>query len=268
MLEVNNLTKVFKSSFFSRKTLKAVDNVSFKINEGECFGIIGESGSGKTTIGKMILNLVEPTEGSVIIDGIDIYKKKFAKTLKFRKMVQMIFQEPDSVFDPKWKLERSMLEPYNIHTSLPYSEKIKNIKYWLEIVGLSEEHLDRYPFELSGGQLQRLSFARTLLLDPKIIIADEPTSSLDVSVQAQVLTLMRDIQKEFNLTILYVTHDLYVARQMCDSIAVMQHGRFVEQGKVEEVFDNPKEDYTKRLLDAQLPPDMSSKEKTAVETAA
>lgn len=242
----------------------AVDNVSFVINEGECFGIIGESGSGKSTIGKMIINLYTPNEGEIKIDGQNIIKSKYSKTLEFKKHIQMIFQEPDGVFDPKWKIKKSMLEPYNIHTKLSYEEKMSKIKHWIEIVGLSEEHLDRYPFELSGGQLQRLSFARVLMLEPKLIIADEPTSSLDVSVQAQVLTLMRDVQKKLNLTILYITHDLYLARQMCDRVAVMQKGKFVEQGKSDEVFDSPKEDYTKRLLDAQLPPDMTSKEKTAV----
>ena len=281
MLEVNNVTKKFKSSFFNKKMFTAVDNVSFHINEGESFGIIGESGSGKSTIGKMIINLYKPNEGEIKIDGKNIIKNKFTKTLEFKKQVQMIFQEPDGVFDPKWKIKKSMLEPYNIHTKLshikksmlePYNihtklshdEKMEKIIHWLEIVGLSKEHLDRYPFELSGGQLQRLSFARVLMLEPKLIIADEPTSSLDVSVQAQVLTLMREIQQRLNLTILYVTHDLYLARQMCDRIAVMQKGKFVEQGRSDEVFDNPKEDYTKRLINAQLPPDLTSKEKTAV----
>ena len=264
MLEVNNVTKKFKSSFFNKKMFTAVDNVSFHINEGESFGIIGESGSGKSTIGKMIINLYKPNEGEIKIDGKNIIKNKYTKTIEFKKQVQMIFQEPDGVFDPKWKIKKSMLEPYNIHTKLSHDEKMEKIIHWLEIVGLSKEHLDRYPFELSGGQLQRLSFARVLMLEPKLIIADEPTSSLDVSVQAQVLTLMREIQQRLNLTILYVTHDLYLARQMCDRIAVMQKGKFVEQGRSDEVFDNPKEDYTKRLINAQLPPDMSSKEKTAV----
>ena len=261
MLMADNLTKVYHSGFFTKSTLKAVDRVSFEIPRGECFGIIGESGSGKTTIGKMVLGLVNPTEGNVLIDGKNIYREKYVKSLNFRREVQMIFQEPDGVFDPRWKIGKSMMEPFNIHTKMSRNEKTERIEHWLKIVGLSNEHLDRYPFELSGGQLQRLAFARALALNPKLIVADEPTSSLDVSVQAQILTLMREIQEKYELTILYITHDLYVARQMCKSIAVMKKGEFVEMGNAEEVFRNPQHEYTKNLLEAQLPPDMSSRKK-------
>ena len=204
MLTVNNVTKVYKSGFFTKSSLTAVDHASFHIKKGECFGIIGESGSGKTTIGKMVIGLLPPTEGEILMNGENIYTSKAVKSLEFRKRVQMIFQEPDGVLDPRWKIGKSMMEPYKIHCKISRDEMMDKILYWLEIVGLSKEHLDRYPFELSGGQLQRLAFARAMSLDPDLIVADEPTSSLDVSVQAQILTMMKDIQQKYNQTILTV----------------------------------------------------------------
>lgn len=261
MLQVSDLSKVYKSGVFSKSTLKAVENASFRIKKGDCFGIIGESGSGKTTIGKIVAGLIKPTTGEFYINGRNMLENNESKTLDFRRRVQMIFQEPDGVMDPRWKIERSMLEPLDIHFSLTQKEKKVKVNYWLETVGLSPEHLDRYPFELSGGQLQRLAFARALSMEPDLIIADEPTSSLDVSVQAQILTLMKEIQKKCELTILFITHDLYVARQMCSEMAVMQNGRFVETGSSEMVFDHPREKYTKMLIDSQLPLDFTVRKK-------
>lgn len=261
MLQVNDITMVYKSGFFTKSTLTAVENASFQIEKGECFGIIGESGSGKTTIGKMVSGLLKPTTGEICINGKNVLNGTSSKSLDFRRRVQMIFQEPDGVMDPRWKIGRSMLEPLDIHFSLTRKEKQDKVNYWLETVGLNPEHLDRYPFELSGGQLQRLAFARALSLEPDLIIADEPTSSLDVSVQAQILTQMKEIQQKYNLTILFITHDLYVARQMCSEIAVMHNGKFVETGKVESVFCHPQEEYTKMLIDSQLPPDLSVRKK-------
>ena len=251
MLSVNELSKTYQSGFFSKSSLRAVDGVSFQIEKGECFGIIGESGSGKTTIGKMVIGLLPLTSGEIQIGGQEA----------FRRRVQMIFQEPDGVFDPNWRIGQSMLEPYHIHTNLSTKEKQREVLRWLDVVGLGEEHLDRYPFELSGGQLQRLAFARAMSLEPDLIVADEPTSSLDVSVQAQILTLMREIQQKYQQTILYITHDLYVARQMCDHLAVMEKGRFVEMGSAESVYSAPQSEYTKKLLSSQLPPDMSSRDR-------
>lgn len=261
MLQVNDLSKVYKGGVFSKTTLTAVENASFRIKKGDCFGIIGESGSGKTTIGKIVAGLLKPTTGELYINGRNMLENNESKTLDFRRRVQMIFQEPDGVMDPRWKIERSMLEPLDIHFSLTPKEKKVKVNYWLETVGLSPEHLDRYPFELSGGQLQRLAFARALSMEPDLIIADEPTSSLDVSVQAQILTLMKAIQKKCELTILFITHDLYVARQMCSEMAVMQNGRFVETGSSEMVFDHPREKYTKMLIDSQLPLDFTVRKK-------
>lgn len=261
MLQVNDLSKVYKGGVFSKTTLKAVENTSFHIKKGDCFGIIGESGSGKSTIGKIVAGLLKPTTGELYINGRNMLKNNELKTSDFRRRVQMIFQEPDGVMDPRWKIERSMMEPLDIHFSLNQKEKMRKVNYWLETVGLSPEHLDRYPFELSGGQLQRLAFARALSMEPDLIIADEPTSSLDVSVQAQILTLMKEIQKKCELTILFITHDLYVARQMCSEMAVMQNGRFVETGSSEMVFDHPQEKYTKMLIDSQLPLDFSVRKK-------
>lgn len=261
MLQVNDLSMVYKSGFFTRSTLSAVNNVSFQIKKGECFGIIGESGSGKTTVGKIVAGLLRPTSGNICINGKSVLNGQDSISSDFRRRVQMIFQEPDGVMDPRWKIERSMLEPLDIHFSLSRQEKLNKVNHWLETVGLSPEHLDRYPFELSGGQLQRLAFARALSLEPDLIIADEPTSSLDVSVQAQILTLMKEIQQKYDLTILFITHDLYVARQMCSEIAVMHNGRFVEKGTIESVFEHPDEEYTKTLIHSQLPPNLSVRSK-------
>ena len=262
MLTVNGLSKVYQSGFFTKASLKAVDQVSFHIAKGACFGIIGESGSGKTTIGKLVTGLLKPTEGSILINGTDILEGNHTKALAFRRHVQMIFQEPDGVLDPRWKIGKSMMEPYRLHfRDMSRAQARDEIMEWVEIVGLSAEHLDRYPFELSGGQLQRLAFARAMSLKPELIVADEPTSSLDVSVQAQILTMMKELQHRFHLTILYITHDLYVARQVCETVAVMQKGRLIEQGSAQEVFAHPQETYTKDLLAAQLPPDLTSKQK-------
>ena len=265
MLTVNQLTKVYNSGFFQKTSLKAVDGACFHIPKGHCFGIIGESGSGKTTIGKMVAGLLGPTAGTVEIGGVNIFEKRYYKKLDFHRHIQMIFQEPDGVFDPRWKLEKSMMEPYRLHTHMSTKEIRRDVMQWLETVGLSEEHLGRYPFELSGGQLQRLAFARAMSMQPDLIVADEPTSSLDVSVQAQILTMMKDLQQKYNQTILFITHDLYVARQVCEQVAVMQEGKLIEQGSAQQVFEAPRHAYTREILEAQLPPDLTSREKIAME---
>jgi peptide/nickel transport system ATP-binding protein/oligopeptide transport system ATP-binding protein len=264
MLSVSNLSKVYSGDFFSRASVKAVDGVSFNVPRGECFGLIGSSGSGKTTVGKIIAGLINPSGGKVLIDGKDIFVERYARTLDFKRRVQMIFQEPDGVMDPKWKIAKSMMEPYNIHFTMKRSEKLSKAKHWLSVVGLAPEHLSRYPGEMSGGQLQRLALARAMALEPEIIVADEPTSSLDVSVQAQMLEIMKSLQERYSLTIVYITHDLYLARRICDSIAVMRNGRVVETGTTDRVFSAPSDVYTKEMLAACLPPDMSARDAKAM----
>jgi peptide/nickel transport system ATP-binding protein/oligopeptide transport system ATP-binding protein len=260
MLFVRNLSKTYTSGLFTRSYTKAVDGVSFRVRRGEFFGIIGESGSGKTTVGKIITGLLDPSEGEVLISGRNIFSRRYNRTLKFKRRVQMIFQEPDGVMDPKWKIAKSMTEPYNLHFTMKRPEKLARVKHWISVMGLDPGHLGRYPNELSGGQLQRLAFARAMALEPDLIVADEPTSSLDVSVQAQMLGLMKDIQRQYQLTIVYITHDLYLARRICDSIAVMRDGRFLEIGPAEKIFSDPADEYTKELLRACLPPDMSARD--------
>lgn len=249
MLEAVGLKKDFESGIFRRKSISAVENVSFSIKKGESLGLVGESGSGKTTIGKLVAGLIAPTGGQVFLNGQDIFKLKPSEMKKFRRKVQMIFQDPDSTLDPRWKIERSMAEPFKLHRLLPETEIFGRVRELMSIVGLHPEHLNRYPFELSGGQLQRISLARVLALKPELIVADEPTSALDVSVQAQILTLFKELQHKYKLTVLFITHDLYVARQMCDRIAVVHRGRIVEQGITGEVLENAAHPYTRSLLD-------------------
>ncbi|MFZ5648910.1 MAG: oligopeptide/dipeptide ABC transporter ATP-binding protein [Bacillota bacterium] len=255
MLEAVGLKKTFHSGIFRRKSIIAVDNVSFSIKKGESLGLIGESGSGKTTIGKLITRLIDPTGGQVYINGQDILKLKLPYLKKFRQRVQMIFQEPDSALDPRWKIAKSMAEPFKLHRLAQETEIDKRVRELISIVGLHPEHLNRYPFELSGGQLQRISLARVLALEPEIIVADEPTSSLDVSVQAQVLSLLKELQKKYKLTLLFISHDLNVARRMCDRVAVMYRGTVVEEGSTGTVFEKARHPYTRSLLDAILIPD-------------
>lgn len=255
MLKAVGLKKIFYNGIFRRKSISAVDNVSFNIKKGESLGLIGESGSGKTTIGKLITRLVEPTGGQVYINGRDIFKLKPSELKKFRQKVQMIFQEPDSALNPRWKIAKSMAEPFKLHRLAPDAEIHKRVRELINIVGLHVEHLNRFPFELSGGQLQRISLARVLALEPELIVADEPTSSLDVSVQAQILCLLKELQQRYKLTILFISHDLNVARRMCDRVAVMYRGTIVEEGSTETVFEKARHPYTRSLLDALLIPD-------------
>jgi oligopeptide/dipeptide ABC transporter ATP-binding protein len=261
MLKAVGLKKVFYSGTFRRRSINAVDNVSFSIEKSTTLGLIGESGSGKTTIGKLITRLIEPTEGHVYINGQDIFKLKPLQLKKIRRKVQMVFQEPESVLDPRWKIKKSMAEPFKLHRLVPEAD-IKNHLYDLiRIVGLHPEHLNRYPFELSGGQLQRISLARVLALEPEYIVADEPTSSLDVSVQAQILSLLKKLQSEYRIGILFISHDLNVARRMCDRVAVMYRGTIVEEGSTEMVFENANHPYTRLLLDHLLVPNPEKRRK-------
>ena len=253
LIKVKNLSKTFDDSFFvesTKNSVMAVDDVSFNIKEGESFGLVGESGSGKSTIAKMIVNLYSPSAGDIDFDNVCITKIKSSKEMmKFRKQIQMIFQDPYSSLNGRLKVKDIIAEPIKLHNPSIKSKDIDSYIYdLLESVELTQQSAERYPHEFSGGQRQRISIARALATQPRLLVCDEPTSALDVSIQAQILNLLKDLQEQLNLTILFISHDLPVVRQMCDRIAVLKNGKLCEISKTEELFKNPSHDYTKELL--------------------
>ncbi|RKQ35664.1 ABC transporter ATP-binding protein [Oceanobacillus halophilus] len=264
ILEVEDLKIYFpiKAGIFNRTVdhIKAVDGVSFAIEEGKTYGLVGESGSGKTTTGRGIIGLEHITAGSVKFNGKDITNKK-KKTKAISRDIQMIFQDPYSSLNPRKRVRDIIAEPLRNYENLTKQEEKKRVQELLELVGLSPESILKYPHEFSGGQRQRIGIARAIALKPKLIIADEPVSALDVSVQAQVLNFMQDIQKELGLTYLFISHDLGIVKHMCDDIAIMYKGRYVEQGTKEEIFNHPQHIYTKRLVSAIPDIDPSNREK-------
>lgn len=227
-VEVENLKKYFYSGIFRKKEIKAVDGVSFEIKEGKTLGLVGESGCGKTTVGRTILRLIEPTEGKMFFDGEDITSLNGSKLKKLGREMQIIFQNPESSLNPRMKIYDSIAEPLRIHKICNKNEEKERIFELIETVNLNEELLFRYPHELSGGQIQRVAIARILSLNPKFIVADEPTSMLDVSVQAQILNLLKDLQRKYAISYLFISHDLEVVEWMSDEIAIMHKGKIVE----------------------------------------
>ena len=255
LLDFKNITKIFdgQSIFTSTKKddkLKALDDVSFQIFEGESFGLVGESGSGKSTIAKIITSLSKPTNGQVFFEDISLHDKKNKKIKnQYRGQIQMIFQDPYSSLNPRFKVKDIIAEPIKFFQKGTDKDLIKdNINDLIDIVGMTRQSLDRYPHEFSGGQRQRISIARALATRPRLLICDEPTSALDVSIQAQVLNLLKDLQERLNLTILFISHDLPVVRQMCDRIAVLKNGKVCEINETEKLFNSPSHSYTKELL--------------------
>ena len=241
-----------RSGFFNRVTdhVYAVDGVSLEIEEGKTYGLVGESGSGKSTIGKSIIGLEHVTSGKVIYEGQDVTNKGRRRTSDYNRNVQMIFQDSLSSFNPKKRILDIVAEPLRNFERLSPEEEKKRVIELMEIIGLSEEALLKYPHQFSGGQRQRIGVARALASNPRLIIADEPVSALDLSVQAQVLNYMKRIQDEFNLSYLFISHDLGVVKHMCDELFIMYRGRFVETGRAEDIYANPQHIYTKRLLSA------------------
>ena len=247
-----------------KQHVKAVDGVSFQIGRGKTLGVVGESGCGKTTIGRLIMRLIEPTGGKVFFDSIDLFSLKKSELRKIRPRMQMIFQDPDSSLDPRMKIRTSIAEPLKVQGVISKDERSQKISELIETVGLNPEHVNRYPYQLSGGQNQRVVLARILAMNPDLIIADEPTSSLDVSVQAQILNLMKDIQKEFDHTYLFISHDLDVVRIMADQIAVMYLGRIVEIGETSDIFKGAKHPYMHALLSAATMEPAAGKRKRVI----
>ena len=262
LLKLTDVTKIFDDrslainiSFGSKnestdKVVKAVDNVSFELFEGETLGLVGESGSGKSTIAKIITGLVRPTNGEIFYNNISLYNSNRKYQIdKSRGQIQMIFQDPYSSLNPRFKVRDIISEPIKFfQKNISHNELTQNVYDLIDIVGMTRQSLDRYPHEFSGGQRQRISIARALATRPRLLICDEPTSALDVSIQAQILNLLKDIQDELHLTILFISHDLPVIRQMCNRIVVLKNGSVCETKETEELFNNPEHPYTQELI--------------------
>ncbi|WP_413378343.1 ABC transporter ATP-binding protein [Alkalihalobacillus sp. 1P02AB] len=242
--------------------VKAVNGVSLRLEKGQTYGLVGESGSGKTTTGRAIIGLNEITSGDVFFEGDNLARKK--RSGADRREIQMIFQDPYSSLNPKKRILDIVAEPIRNYEKFSKEQIRARVEELLEQVGLSKESIFKYPHEFSGGQRQRIGIARAIALNPKLIIADEPVSALDVSVQAQVLNFMKDIQKELNLTYLLISHDLGIIRHMCDRIGIMYKGRLVEEGSAEDIYTNPQHIYTKRLISAIPDIDPKNREKQSI----
>jgi oligopeptide transport system ATP-binding protein len=253
ILKVVNLKKYFTvgAGVFNKGiAIRAVDDVSFYVNPGETFGLVGESGCGKTTLGQTIIRLHEPTEGRIEFEGRDIAQLKTGEMRPIRRDIQMIFQDPSASLDPRMTVGSVIAEPLNINSKLSKKEKQEKVQDLLRVVGLNSYFSNRYPHEFSGGQRQRIGIARALALNPKLVICDEPVSALDVSIQAQVLNLLKDLQDQFHLTYLFIAHNLAVVAHIADRIGVMYLGKLVEVAASQEITDNPRHPYTKALISA------------------
>ncbi|CAC7046351.1 TPA: ABC transporter ATP-binding protein [Staphylococcus aureus] len=258
LLSIKNLKQYFNAG--KKNEVRAIENISFDIYKGETLGLVGESGCGKSTTGKSIIKLNDITSGEILYEGIDIQKiRKRKDLLKFNKKIQMIFQDPYASLNPRLKVMDIVAEGIDIHhLATDKRDRKKRVYDLLETVGLSKEHANRYPHEFSGGQRQRIGIARALAVEPEFIIADEPISALDVSIQAQVVNLLLKLQRERGITFLFIAHDLTMVKYISDRIAVMHFGKIVEIGPAEEIYQNPLHDYTKSLLSAIPQPDPES----------
>ncbi|KIL40093.1 hypothetical protein SD70_15530 [Gordoniibacillus kamchatkensis] len=259
VLEVEHLKTYFpiRTGFWQRVTgyVKAVDDVSFSVREGETFGIVGESGCGKSTAGRSILRLIEPTEGKVVFDGQDVTEATDSQLRDMRRNMQIVFQDPFASLNPRHSVRRILEEPFVVHGTAGKKERQDKVLELMEVVGLNGSQLDRYPHQFSGGQRQRIAIARALALNPKLIVADEPVSALDVSIQSQILNLMQELQRNFGLTYIFIAHDLSVIKHFCDRVAVMYLGRIVELADKAPLYREPKHPYTQALLSAAPVPD-------------
>jgi len=254
LLQVTNLKKEFpiREGVFGRKsgTIQAVNGISFSVKKGETLGIVGESGCGKSTTGKLLLRLMEPTDGEVLFEGENIFGFSQDKMRKTRRYMQMVFQDPYASLNPRHTVGKILEEPLIVHGIGDRVERQKKVKEILEVVGLRPEHAKRYPHQFSGGQRQRIGIARALMTNPKLIVADEPVSALDVSIQSQILNLLKDLQEEFQLTYIFISHDLGVVRHISDRVAVMYLGHIVEMTDSDKLYSQPLHPYTEALLGA------------------
>ncbi len=268
LLEIRNLRKYFpiRGGLFSRvvANVKAVEDVSFTAKPGEVVGLVGESGSGKTTAGRSILRLIEPTAGEIVFDGVDIAKLPKAELREYRKRMQVIFQDPFASLNPRMTVGDIIGEAMQIHRLAFGKEREERVANLLERVGLSPAHMRRYPHEFSGGQRQRIGIARALAVDPDFIVADEPVSALDVSIQAQVVNLLQDLKEELGLTLLFIAHDLGVVEYISDKVIVMYLGRIMEIAPAKELYANPIHPYTEALLSAVPIPDPTIKRERVI----
>lgn len=252
LIDVINLTKYYpmKGNFFgkSNDVIKAVDGVSFQVRKGETFSIVGESGCGKSTTGMSLLRLIEPTSGEVVFRDKNVLVMKRKEMLDYRQNIQVIFQDPYSSLNPRHTIKKILSEPFAINTKLSNAQIEDEVSKLLRLVGMDVHHLYRYPHEFSGGQRQRIGIARALALNPQLIICDEPVSALDVSIQSQILNLLKSLQQKLKLTYIFISHDLSVVEHISDRVAVMYLGKIVEIGTREQIFNNPQHPYTKALL--------------------
>ena len=253
-IDVRNLKKTYTkhTGFLNTKsfTVNALDDVSFSVKKGQCLAIVGESGSGKSTLAKTIMKLLSPDSGEINFMKQNIVNLSSDETRVFRKKIQMIFQDPFSSLNPKFTIRQILSEPLEIHMMGDKDEIEGKVIEHIKLVGLSEDDLSRYPHQFSGGQRQRICIARALIIKPEVIVCDEPVSALDVSIQAQILELLKKLQKKFQLTYLFITHDLRVVKYIADEVIVLQNGKLVEKGSVTQLFNKPSTDYTKALIEA------------------
>ena len=273
-IEVKNLKKYFPvqkgllETLLARKMeyVRAVDDISFSIKRGEIFGLVGESGSGKTTTGRVLLRLIEPTDGQVLLNGVNIFTLDKEQLRNFRRRMQIVFQDPTASLNPRMKASDAIGHALEIHKIASAEERKKMIFDILEKVGLSPatSFYEKYPHQLSGGQRQRVAIGRAMVLHPEFIVADEPVAMIDVSLRAQIMDLMISLKKDFNLTFLYITHDLATAKYICNNVAIMYLGKIAEMGRKNEIFNNPKHPYTKALLSAVPVPDPKRKPKRII----